>query len=104
MKACPWCEESIEDTAVVCQHCNRKVASGTIAMIEGPPRTGKHPIVLACWAIAALAAIAGGIEGWLDFQRAESAPQQAVAAAFGCFIAIVPYVFARAVSELGSSR
>ena len=51
------------------------------------------------WIIALLGAAAGGLT-LLDLPRAESAPQQAALAATAAALAIVPYVWARALGEL----
>lgn len=52
------------------------------------------------WSFSILAAILGGLFGFLGFVFAKGAPQEAAAAAMGCMVAIVPYCVARAVDEL----
>ena len=52
------------------------------------------------WAFALLGALAGGAILVLGVMEANGAPQQAAAAAIGGAVAIIPYVLARAVSEL----
>jgi hypothetical protein len=52
------------------------------------------------WVIALLAAGAAAVFGVIDQHNATSAPQQAAGAAIDLLIAVVPYVFARAVEQL----
>lgn len=52
------------------------------------------------WAIAVFSAIAGSYIGATGIEEANGAPQQAAAAAMGCFYMIGPYIIARAVTEL----
>lgn len=49
------------------------------------------------WALVALAILVFGIDGYFSFVRAQSAPQEAAAAAMACFSIILPYLLARAV-------
>lgn len=51
------------------------------------------------WGFALLAELFFAGTGFFNFQLAESAPQQAAAAAWGCFTVITPYVIARAFHE-----
>ncbi|MEQ1909227.1 MAG: hypothetical protein ABMA15_10420 [Vicinamibacterales bacterium] len=53
-----------------------------------------------CWILVVLGALAAGVQAVDTFLSAESAPQQAAGAGMACMLAIVPYVLARAVSEL----
>lgn len=52
------------------------------------------------WVFALLGGALGGATGVVGINEAASAPQQAAAAAMGCFYIIGPYVIARAVDEL----
>lgn len=52
------------------------------------------------WVCALLGAVGGGFVGYMSVVMASGAPQEAAGAAIGCLIAVVPYVFARAVDEL----
>lgn len=51
-----------------------------------------------------IGSILGALVFILGFVAAEGAPQEAVAAAAGAALAIIPYVFARAISELNASE
>ncbi len=53
-----------------------------------------------CWVIALLGSIAAGAVFVEMMSVATSAPQEAAGAAIAVGIAIIPYVLARAVSEL----
>jgi hypothetical protein len=44
--------------------------------------------------------VLAAIDGVFGFHSATSAPQQAAAAAMGCFYVIVPYVCARALTSM----
>ena len=71
--------------------------------------TTKHVgiiIVIVVWFVSILCSVVGAfivvralIEGYVSFQKAESAVQQGAAAAMGIAISIVPYCIARALSE-----
>jgi hypothetical protein len=61
------------------------------------------PLAKFFWVISLLASVAGGAIGTFGFIAANGAPQEAAAAAFGCLIAIAPYVLARSVTALSSS-
>lgn len=52
------------------------------------------------WLISLVSALAGGLAAIAMISGATGAPQEAAGAAIACVIAIVPYVFARALSEL----
>jgi hypothetical protein len=52
------------------------------------------------WGVAAVAIAFLAFVGYMNFSLAESAPQQAAAVAWACFQVIVPYILARAVSEM----
>jgi hypothetical protein len=52
------------------------------------------------WVIAAIFAVFGGLTAFGGMAAANGAPQEAAAAAMGCALAVVPYVFARAIDEL----
>lgn len=54
----------------------------------------------AVWGIVLLAALFEGVDGFTMIRAAESAPQQAAAAAMACFYVIVMYVVARSVDAL----
>lgn len=53
-----------------------------------------------CWMLSLLAAALAGWMGATDISDAESAPQQAAAAAIALLFAIVPYLSARSLDEL----
>lgn len=52
------------------------------------------------WVISLLGAIVGGGMLLIAVTSSNGAPQEAAGAAMACGFAIIPYVFARAVSEL----
>lgn len=49
------------------------------------------------WAAVAIATVFFGLDGYLSFVRANSAPQQGAAAAYACFTIILPHLLARAI-------
>lgn len=55
-----------------------------------------------CWGWAAFVAVVQAASLILGLEDADSAPQQAAAAAIAAAWVIIPYVFARAVSELAN--
>ncbi len=59
-----------------------------------------RPFVRFVWVLAMLAGIGGGLLGLGGFMFANGAPQEAAAAAFGCLVAIAPYVVARSIDEM----
>lgn len=64
-------------------------------------RGSRHWIVTVFWIIALLADAFAVFVVYVGMTQANGAPQEASVAALGCFIAIAPYVFARAVEEIG---
>lgn len=53
------------------------------------------------WVLVLIAAILGFLFFLFAFLAAESAIQEAAAAAVGVAIAVIPYIMARAIQELG---
>jgi hypothetical protein len=53
-----------------------------------------------CWIITFFAACAAGLMLFGTFKTASSAPQEAAGAALAIAVAIIPYVFTRAVAGL----
>lgn len=64
------------------------------------PATGYRVAAKIVWGVALVAMTFLAWTGYVNFELAESAPQQAAAAAWACFQIIVPYVLARAFSEI----
>lgn len=64
---------------------------------EPKPRTGGTKLF---WVVAIIGAFLAGGELLLGVMGATSAPQQAAAAGIACALAVIPYVFARAIDEL----
>ena len=62
-------------------------------------RPGIFPKI--CWAMTLLGCLMGVAIIILGFASAQGAPQEAVVAALGIACAVIPYCFARAVTELG---
>lgn len=55
----------------------------------------------ACWVATMVGALIGGLMFMDTLMRATSAPQQSAGAAIAVAWAVLPYCFARAVSEIG---
>ncbi len=53
-----------------------------------------------CWSLVIVGAILAMLQMGLAFFHEDSSPKQAASAAFALCLAVVPYVLARAVSEL----
>ncbi len=53
------------------------------------------------WILVIIGSILGGLIAFIGVAAAESAPQEAAAAAVGIGLAVIPYCLARAVSEMG---
>lgn len=64
--------------------------------MEKAPKTTSVQVV---WILPLLGAIGGGLFFLAAF-TANGAPQQAAAAGMACAVAIIPYVLARAVTEI----
>jgi hypothetical protein len=62
--------------------------------------TGYRLVAEGVWIGGAIAMVFYANVGYDNFARAETAPQQAAAAAWACFQVVVPYVLARAASEI----
>jgi hypothetical protein len=54
------------------------------------------------WILVALAALAGGAIVFVGVSAARGAPQEAAAAAIGIALAVIPYVFARAIGGIAA--
>lgn len=54
-----------------------------------------------CWVVTMLGCLLGGVVIVVGFAYAQSAPQEAVVITLGLACAVIPYCFARAVSEIG---
>ncbi len=52
------------------------------------------------WGLSLIASVLAAAFGLLTITTASGAPQEAAGAGIACFIAIVPYVFARGVDEI----
>jgi hypothetical protein len=69
-------------------------------IIEVAPK--KSPVVAFFWLLCLFASIVAGLFTLWAMHKATSAPQEAAAAAMGCVMVIIPYVFTRAVEGLAS--
>jgi hypothetical protein len=52
------------------------------------------------WVVVAIASVLGGLTLFLTVGDANGAPQEAAGAAIAVALAVIPYCFARALSEL----
>ena len=68
------------------------------AFVAEPSKTGRNARVF-FYVVSMLGALAGGFFGVLGFVAASSAPHEGAAAAFGCLLAVAPYVVARSVER-----
>jgi hypothetical protein len=57
-----------------------------------------------CWIVTILSCVIAGIQLFDTLLRSQSAPQQAAGAGLAIAIAVIPYVFSRAVSELSGEK
>ena len=53
------------------------------------------------WILVIIGSILGGLAFFIGLSAANSAPQEAAAAAIAVAFAVIPYCLARAVSEMG---
>lgn len=56
------------------------------------------------WVVTAIASLLGGYFAWWSFGHSETVMQQVGGGVYGLVIALVPYIFTRAVDELGRKR
>lgn len=57
-----------------------------------------------CWVITIISCIIAGMVLLATFTSSNGAPQEAAGAAMAAAIAVIPYVFSRAVTELSESK
>lgn len=57
-----------------------------------------------CWAITVIACLVSGLLLFMTLTSSNGAPQEAAGAAMAAAVAIIPYVFSRAVTELSGSK
>lgn len=56
------------------------------------------------WGVTAVFSVLGGISAFLGILFAQSAPQQAAAAAIALCFCVIPYCLARAVAEITKAK
>lgn len=56
------------------------------------------------WGLACLSAILAGLILFFGLANAKAAPQEAAIAAISAAVAVIPYCFARAISELSGPK
>lgn len=54
------------------------------------------------WGVTMLMSVVGAFVAYTGIAGANGAPQEAAAAAMGLAIAVIPYCFSRAISEMNS--
>lgn len=61
MKNCPYCAEQVQDAAVVCKHCGKKIASASaVARVTPTPGPGRYARVAMLAVVAGVLLIGGG--------------------------------------------
>lgn len=74
----------------------------TLSPYEATAKTvaRRRRITRVFWALSLIADALAAFVVYVGMVQANGAPQEAAVAALGCFICIMPYVFARAVDEI----
>lgn len=76
------------------------ITNELLAAHKADAPTGRTITRRVVWVVAILAIIGLAIVGEINLSMAESAPQQAAAAAMSCFRLVVVYAFARGVDAI----
>ena len=96
---CPSCRLENPPTAKRCD-CGHTFGEPVSSPRRGARAELGTGLARLVWALAALGSVVGGVEFALDWSSANGAPQQAVIAATALVWAVIPYCFARAVTQV----
>lgn len=103
---CPDCGAMVPAGGTQCPQCHRvfpetpATPPPPVAVIaHRPPATSLQIFSRLVWGIALGVLGLSATDGVISFQAAQSAPQQAAAAAWGCFQLVAAYTIARAIHE-----
>jgi uncharacterized membrane protein YvbJ len=100
MNTCTNCRTDNPPNVRFCNGCGHRLTSTTASVKPVTSSGVVRGLKIVVWIIPILGAGAGGLVLVAGMTTAGSAPQEAVVCALACAIAIIPYVFARAVSEI----
>ncbi len=105
---CPKCGAEFGTDDETCPRCNFDPSKTPTT--KGDPvsssdttaaQTGsKSGVASLFWGITLAGAVVAGVVAVAGFTNAQSAPQEAAAAGMAVAIAVIPYIFARAVQQL----
>jgi len=106
---CPKCGAEFGTDDETCPRCNfdptetpttkgsGPVSSSDTAAVQTDSKSGVASLF---WVVALAGAVVAGVVAVSGIMNAQSAPQEAAAAGMAVAIAVIPYVFARAVQAL----
>ena len=107
---CPGCGHPFSDLSPACPKCGVKLQSQSVPQTGGPgslPDGKKTPgteiMATVLWVLTIFGSVIGGLT-FISTMNADSAPKQAAGAAISIAWAALPYMCARAFSELSPAR